>query len=381
MQELKERPERRILSPSTAFWGERLQLVREFRGLTQVEMGGLLGISHALVSDYEKGKRFPGLIVLDALSARTGFLPGFFVRRIEDPFFDSECSFRHKRTTSGRLKDQVRAHATLLGMVLSSLKALLRFPTFNVPELPASTGDEIERTAEQCRVHWGLDVNAPIIQVGRVLERAGVVIVPSSVDTRKIDAFSRCGQNALIFLNRGAGTRPSRWNFDLVHECGHLVMHRNTPTGSLETEQAADRFASAFLLPAIAFGREFRTKRFTWQHVFELKQRWQVSIAAIVRRARDLSLLDEVSYRRAFQYMSSKNWRSSGEPFEPHFLEPELFAQAIEALGTRLKKTLPELCSDLGLSQAVFADVTGVPVREASQRSFGSLTLLKSPPR
>jgi len=374
VRKLESSSERPVPRPSTAFWGERLQLVREFRALTQKEMGKLLGVSHALISDYEKGKRFPSPTLLDAISAKTGFLPDFFLRRIDDPFLESQCSFRHRRNTAGRLKDQVRAHATLLGIVVSSFKTMLRFPAFDVPSIPASTPDELEAAAETCRTHWSLDANAPILQVGRVLERAGVVIIPSTVDTTKIDAFSRHGKNSLIFLNRGAGTRPSRWNFDLAHECGHLVAHRDIPTGSLETEQSADRFASAFLLPAKSFSREFRTRSFTWQHVFELKQRWQVSAAAIVRRARDLDLLDDVAYRRAFQYMSFKKWRTKGEPYEPSFQEPELFIGAINTLTASRKRTLLELCAELNLSPSVFTEITGVAVREATSAHANVLT-------
>jgi Zn-dependent peptidase ImmA (M78 family) len=336
-------------------------------------MGERLGVSHAVISDYEKGKRFPAPSVLEAMKDITGFQPDFFLRRIEDPFLDSECSFRHRRTTAGRHKDQVRAHAALLGMVVSALKRLLRFPPFDVPYLPASTETEIERAAEECRLHWNLDLNAPILQVGRVLERAGVVIIASFVDAKKIDAFSRCGKNPLVFLNRGAGTRPSRWNFDLAHECGHLVLHREMPTGSVATEREADRFASAFLLPATAFGREFRTRQFSWQHLYELKQRWQVSLAAIVRRARDLQLIDEDTYTRAFQYMSYKRWIAKGEPFEPTFQEPELFITALKALGTTVKKALPEVCSDLHFSQEVFTEVTGIAI--PSSRPPGSKVL------
>jgi Zn-dependent peptidase ImmA (M78 family)/DNA-binding XRE family transcriptional regulator len=367
VKKLEISSERPVQNPSTAFWGERLQLVREFRANTQKEMGELVGVSHALISDYEKGKRFPSADLLNTMSAKTGFLPDFFLRRIEDPFLESQCSFRHRRNTAGRLKDQVRAQATLLGIIVSSFKSMMRFPEFDVPSITASTFTELEAAAEQCRVHWGLDTDAPILQVGRVLERAGVVIVPSTVDTTKIDAFSRRGKNSMIFLNRGAGTRPSRWNFDLAHECAHLVAHRDIPTGSLETEQAADQFASAFLLPARSFGREFRTRRFAWQHIFELKQRWQVSAAAIVRRARDLHLLDELAYRRAFQYMSFKKWRTKGEPYEPTFQEPELFLGAINALLKSKKKTLAELCAEVGFSQRVFSEITGMQAQESTQ--------------
>lgn len=366
MQQLKINSDQLGASLNVRFWGERLQLVREYRGLTQKEIGSRLGISNALISDYEKGKRFPSPKVINALSAETGFLPGFFLRRIDDPFLDSECSFRHRRTTAGRLKDEVRARATLLGIVVSSLKELFRFPSFDVPQFSANSDADIESAAERCRIHWKLDVNAPILQVGRVIERAGVVIIAGSIDTRKIDAFSRCGRNPLVFLNSGSGTHPSRWNFDLAHECGHLVLHRETPTGSVTSEREADRFASAFLLPANAFGREFRTRQFSWQHLFELKQRWQVSLAAIVRRARDLSLISDEAYRRAFQYMSGRKWLTTGEPLEPQFQQPELLVTAMKALGTNLKKTLPEFCNDLQISQTVFTELTGITVLENS---------------
>jgi Zn-dependent peptidase ImmA (M78 family) len=248
--------------------------------------------------------------------------------------------------------------------VVSALKSLLRFPAFNVPEISASSYEEIEKAAENCRAHWNLDPNAPILQVGRVLERAGVVVIASFVDTKRIDAFSRNGKNPLIFLNRGAGTNPSRWNFDLAHECAHLVLHRDIPTGSLATERQADRFASAFLLPANGFGREFRTRQFSWQHLFELKQRWQVSLAAIVRRARDLNMIDEITYTRTFQYMSYKRWLTRGEPLEPNFQEPELFITALRALGTTVKKTLPEFCRELHFSEEVFTEITGIVIRQ-----------------
>ena len=362
MRNLEIDSEQRTLSPSASFWGERLQLVREFRSMTQKEMGFQLGVSHAVVSDYEKGKRFPSREMLVKISDQTGFLPEFFLNRLNDPFTETQCSFRHRRNTPERLKSQVRAHATLLGIIVSSLKIMLRFPALNVPAIPAGTQEEIESAAESVRKFWNLDLNSPILQVGRVIERAGVVIIPSAVDTTRIDAFSRYGANSLIFLNRGTGSRPSRWNFDLAHEFGHLVMHRNMPTGSIETERAADSFASAFLLPRTAFSREFRTRQFSWSLVFDLKQRWHVSAAAIIRRGRDLGLLDDISYRRAFQYMSFKKWRIEGEPFEPVFQEPELFTTALDYLGKGVKKTLQDLCRELCFTPEVFTQITGMPV-------------------
>jgi len=340
------------LPSNKPFLGDRLQLVREFKGLTQRELGNLLSVPAARISEYEKSKRPPTEAFIERLALTTGFLPEFFAKKSVDPFLESECSFRHRRDTTQKLKDQVRAHASLLGLVIEQLREIVDFPTFLVPHIPASTTDEIEVAAEETRRNWALDINAPILQVGRALERSGVVIVANSVDTFKIDAFSRFGQASLVFMNRGAGTSSSRWHFDLSHELGHLVMHRHIWTGSVETEKAADRYASAFLMPRGAFLREYGNRPFSWEKVFELKRRWRVSIAAVVRRSRDLGLIDDATYRRSYQYMSYKGWTRS-EPYEFQFQEPELLDHALQAVS-REPNGIGKLCAKLGISFDAF---------------------------
>lgn len=343
-----------------AFWGERLQTVRELLGLTQTELGELVGVSNALISDYEKQKRSPSQDVLSRIADKTNLPEEFFFQKVDDPFHELECNFRHRRSTPAKLKDRVRAQATITGMVVQELRTLVDFPPFNVPTLTAVTNEEIEEAADACRVYWGLNLNAPILHVGRALENAGVILARCNVETRKIDAFSRFGRNSLIFLNRGAQSNPSRWNFDLAHECAHLVLHRNVPTGSIDTERQADRFASAFLMPHVAFGREFRVQEFSWNHIFSMKRRWSVSAAAIIRRAFDLDLISEEIYQRAFKHMSYKRWGAIGEPYEPSFQEPELMDEAFTLLGKGdLPISLKEFCNKLRMTPEFLEDLTG----------------------
>lgn len=347
---------------SEIFVGERLQVAREFRGLTQKQLGDAVAASHALVSLCETGKKKdPATDLVEAFGAVLGFEPAFFYRSLEDVFREEECSFRHRRTTPERLKTQIRAHATLIGMVIERLRSHFRFPQFNVPTMPASTIEEIETAAERCRLHWNLGLDGPILQAGRVLEHAGVIIVPHLVQSTKVDAFSRHGRTTIIFLNQAIPS-TSRWTFDIAHECGHLVMHPGLCTGSIETEAGADRFASAFLLPRKSFGRDFGMKPFSWGHIFDLKRRWRVSAAAIVVRAYHLGLLGAVGYRQAFKYMSAKGWRSNGEPYEPAFQAPELLTTALNGLGTKVELTLEALCRELHFVPETFRDVTGVSV-------------------
>jgi Zn-dependent peptidase ImmA (M78 family)/DNA-binding XRE family transcriptional regulator len=346
----------------SGFDGQRLQLAREFCDLTQKQLGDKVAASHALVSLCESGKRTePATDLVEAFGTVLGFETEFFYQPTSEIFREAECSFRHRRSTPERLKTKIRAHASLLGMVLERLRAYLKFPALNLPRISASTEEQIEKAAEQAHLHWGLGIEAPISEIGRVMEHAGVFLVSHLAESSQVDAFSRDGATALIFLNQSVQS-TSRWIFDIAHECGHLVMHSGIQTGTEETEAAADRFAGAFLLPRGAFAREFRTSPFSWNHVFKLKKRWKASAAAIVKRAYDLRLIDAVEYRQSFKYMSARNWRKGGEPHEPEFKGPELLSSALGSLGTKIDLTVAQLCKDLHFTPKTFLTVTGAMV-------------------
>jgi Zn-dependent peptidase ImmA (M78 family) len=350
------------------FYGEKLQLAREFNQSTQVQLAKSVSASNALISQYEAGKKHaPSPDLVQALSSVLGFSEEFFYSPITDCVRREECSFRHLRAAPEKLKNHVKARATLFGMVAHKLREHFRFPPLNLPQRRAESREEIEAAAEATRQYWGLGLDAPLGQVGNILENAGVVIAPQTIDSRKIDAFSRRGDTTVIFLNH-SGQSASRLIFDIAHECGHLVMHNRIPTGSIETENAANYYGSAFLMPRAAFSREFGSqhKTLSFKHVFDLKRHWRVSAASIIRRAHDLGLIGAVEYRRAFQYMSFKKWPSQGEPYEPPFHAPSLFINAMSRLGTEdADLTINELCNSLGFSHQVFKDVTGFQVPES----------------
>lgn len=357
--------------PRELFWGDRLGLARQFRELTQKKLSEAVSASTALVSLCEAGKKNPSRDLVEAFGSVLGFEAEFFYRPVDDLFREEQCSFRHRRATPERLKDKIRAHATLIGMVISRLKKDFRFPEQNVPHIPASlsSAEEIELAAEQCREHWGLSLDGPIMEVGRVLEAAGVVIVPNLAESQKVDAFSRCGPTAVIVLNQSINS-SSRWNFDIGHECGHLVMHPGIHTGSPETEAAADRFASAFLMPKRAFARSFGVpSSFSWSNIFALKRRWRASAAAIVRRAYDVGLLGAVEYRKAYKYMAWKRWHATGEPDEPTFQAPELLASALNSLGKKVALTLDGLRSELQFTAGTFEEITGFAIPSEPHRA------------
>ena len=78
-----------------------------------------------------------------------------------------------------------------------------------------------------------------------------------------------------------------------------------------------------------------------------MKNRWKVSLAAIVRRAYTLGLYSESTYRRAFVQLNARGWREH-EPAEPAFERPRTILRAMELLERN------------GYSSSILADSIGL---------------------
>jgi Zn-dependent peptidase ImmA (M78 family) len=128
----------------------------------------------------------------------------------------------------------------------------------------------------------------------------------------------------------------------------------------------ADRFAGAFLMPRVAFGKDFwASGSVDWANLFDLKRRWGVSLQAILVRAHELGLLDTASYRQAFREVARRGWRSA-DPEEPTAEEPELFAGAVAHAAKETGKTGLAIAAELHMKPRLFSAITGMTVVEAS---------------
>ncbi|WP_163359758.1 ImmA/IrrE family metallo-endopeptidase, partial [Klebsiella aerogenes] len=77
-----------------------------------------------------------------------------------------------------------------------------------------------------------------------------------------------------------------RSRFDLAHEIGHLILHKNTkdelkPERYKLKESQAHKFAGALLLPAESFANEIRLPP-TLDSLLLIKQRFIISVAATI---------------------------------------------------------------------------------------------------
>ena len=325
---------------------ERLILAREFRGSTKAELALRIGKTASAISQFESGYFKPDPKTLASIALALGMPVGFFaLRSTTGPLMIENCHFRSLRSAKQKERRRLLSTAKLLYDLLVFLNELVDLPQQQVPQISSviHNMDDVEECAVSVRKNWGLGLG-PIPNVIGLIESKGIIVsfVPDSC--KDVDAFSFWyEQNPLIFLIDEKN--PTRVRFDAAHELGHLVMHADAAPGNRELERQAHRFAGAFLLPKKSFIIEC-PHRLNWQHFYELKNRWKVSVAALIKRAFDLECISESSYRRAFVQLNKRGERIR-EPNEPPLEMPTLLSNSIRLIAD--KWPTEAIASQLGL--------------------------------
>jgi Zn-dependent peptidase ImmA (M78 family) len=191
-----------------------------------------------------------------------------------------------------------------------------------------------------------------------LLESKGIVVCRYEMQDENVEAFSFWnGPRPFVFIasEKEAGVRR---RYDLAHELGHLVLHRWIEQSDLEDrptlkaiEREADKFAGAFLLPSTSFPNEVYTTRL--DAFVPLKERWKVSIQAMVFRCRDLDLIDDDQTLNLYKQISFRRWRKNEPLDDPRKIpieQPRLLKRAVELVLESGKKHPDDILNELALS-------------------------------
>ncbi len=335
------------------FDGDRLRQARLFQGWRKVEVAGALGLTPAVVTQYEQGRTRPSAATLAALSLHLGFPPEFFERGRPAVRIDQgQTHFRRLRSTSKLDRDRLVVRLELLAELLGRIEEHVRLPAVSIPSLEVDPDDDdqaAEVVAQEVRRAWQLG-DGPLDHVVRLLEAKGVVVMRPRLGTGDVDAFSTWAAGRPLIVLASDKVDAARSRFDAAHELGHLVMHTDAEPGRQALERQAQRFAAAFLMPAQAISPEFPV-RMNWPIYLRLKQRWRVSLQALLYRARGLGALSADTYQRA-QVQLSARWGRTQEPGDlgpPE--QPVVLQRALELLSSRL-----------GIEPANLADAERLPL-------------------
>ncbi|MNM59342.1 hypothetical protein D3C81_705930 [compost metagenome] len=234
------------------------------------------------------------------------------------------------------VKKSIAAQVELFELLIDELDKEVAFPdiSFRTHDEPVTSVDTIEQIAERFRREQSLGLG-PLSNVTRLVEKIGVLVVNIAEADDRIDAFSLHNKRPLIVRNT-AKQNPCRQRFDIAHELGHLVMHQGVETGCRHTEDQANQFASALLMPRASFAGEFpamRGRYLNWQALGELKLRWKVSFKALIYRAQALDLISQEQAKSGFTYLNRKGFTRREDLDDQIEMEsPRLVQRALDLL-------------------------------------------------
>jgi Zn-dependent peptidase ImmA (M78 family)/transcriptional regulator with XRE-family HTH domain len=343
------------------FVGARLREAREARSLTAAALARALDVTPAAVSQYEKGVGSPRPEVLDIICRVLRFPIQFFLRDVP-PRDSATVLYRSLSSATKTARTRAERHlAWVVEDIVPYLAEYVEFPPVRLPELPVPndpfvlSDDDIEAFAGDARRLLGLR-NGPIGNLLWLLENAGTTIVRTALGSDKLDSFS-AWMNGRPFIVIGTEKGSAvRYNFDLGHELGHLLLHRHrdrdrvfTPAEHHQLEQQANRFSGAFLLPA----EEFRNDVFapTLGAFRSLKPKWRTSIGVMINRVSQLGMVREKDETWLWMQYGRRGWKR-WEPLDDDLdiQEPQLLRQAVTLLLDERVQTRADLLAHVALS-------------------------------
>ncbi|EKF58026.1 hypothetical protein QWE_18909 [Agrobacterium albertimagni AOL15] len=346
-----------------ATFGDLLRLARQLRGYTQKKSAEDLGIAQAVLSRLENG-----LIEPDAdlfiKAANTFQVPVEFFSitdTVYGPPVSVHAMLRGKADVSARDVDMITAELNVRLMHLRLFLENVDFnPAMSLPNLDIERYESPENVAAIVRAHWKLP-RGPIKNLTRILEQAGVIIAESDFHGAGVSGvtFAVPGRPPIILINRG---HPAdRIRFTLAHELGHLVMHQ-FPTAEMEDE--ANKFASAFLLPAEDAKESFSGRKVTLELLASLKKEWRVSMQSLLFCAQRTKVVSDNQAKYLWQQISMRGWRtrepaSLDFPHDPPTVLPTIIKAHVSDLGFALDELVKMSRVSRRDFEAMYGDLHG----------------------
>lgn len=345
------------------FNGERLKKARIYRGLTVAELAEKVGCQRQTLSMYEISKSQPtDESIIKGLSMALNFPISFFYQH---PTLCAESTvyFRSLLTTNKKYRSEQIVKMDFLSQVYSLLQDYIEFPLFEALDLPDNTTPEA--AAYALRDAWGLG-RYPIDNLVSVVEQHGILVTSFSTSTDDVDAFSQfigCSDTPTYLIAYSSNkTSAARIHFDIAHELGHICLHEwsediesLTKEEFKRREREANDFAAAFLLPEDTFKKDAESGPPTIAYYKQLKKKWKVSIAAMIRRAERLRVITSEEYQALIRIMQRRGQRKE-EPLDdmlitasPSLLKTSVIMLLQENVFTP-KEFMDELSVEYGLS-------------------------------
>ena len=362
------------------FCKQRLTQARNAKLLSMSDLAKKTGVSRQAISQYEKGECYPTPENLRKISTDLEVSQSYFKRplTIFEKNHSGVITFRSLSSTKNKARLQARTYLEWLAMIYGVATEFVhlpevKLPDFDIEDFTKLTLWNIEDIAIDLRTKLEIGLG-PISDLTLLLENHGVIVGKSPLD-EKLDGLCAWydGRPFVMISSRKLAVRR---RYDLAHELGHLILHKNISdqeeiadkTIHKLVEAQAHNFAGAFLMPERTFAPEVYGTDL--DSLVELKARWKVSIQSIIMRMSILDIISKERKIRLFQMMSMKNIRRH-EPLDNE-IEVEkirILPKILELLSEGNILSGKDFYEFVGLKQIpLFSDLTGLPDEKFSMQ-------------
>lgn len=314
-----------------AFKPARLTLARERRAMSKADLAAATGLSPNSISSYESSKRTPTDENVEKLAQATRFPISFFFGPDPDLVEAEAVSFRALARMAAKKRDIVTSSAAIAAEVVDAwITEHYERPEVRVPDLSDLSPD---LAAEVLRAEWGLGVE-PIGSVIQMMEERGVRVYSLAASDTEYDLDDVFGLSMwfdgtpFVFVNMAM--TAERVRFSLLHELGHLVLHRNESTDTRVAEKEANTFAGHLQIPTSVLKAEARSWD-SFEDILERKERWGAAAIAYVYRMHEADIIGEWRYRELCVRLRRDYGKSEPRPIA-HSESSELLRQVFDDL-------------------------------------------------
>lgn len=339
-----------MMSNDGLFNGSRLALALDSKGMTNTALAEKMGVNRSTVSRWIKESGNPPKYEsIVEMSQLFGFnTDWFFIADKKEP--ESVEFFRSNVATAKKARNVAKSKLFFVSEITDTLSEFIEFPPLNLPKSLTKTEweDLISNTEEiqnqtiielanQCRTLWGLD-NSPIDSLINLAEGNGIIVINVELGYDKMDGVSAWYNGRPYVYIASDKNVAVRSRFDLAHEIGHLIMHKHVPIEEYNKkdmyksiERQAHFFANELLYPTEIAKKELQKP--SLNRFIELKKKWKLSIQAILRKTKDIGIIDDEQYLKFYKAISYRKWRTQ-EPLDDSISveQPKLFSKVVEIL-------------------------------------------------
>lgn len=323
--------------------GQRLKRLRLARGYSleelAIEMGGI--VTRQAISKYERGASRPSPIVLNKLAEVLKIKPLHLwgEPKISVKFIAYRKKSRLPKKEMVRIESymeqKLEERIWLQDLMAQNIELKLPVKSYSVNRI-----DDVEQIAINLRRSWNIGLD-PISNMVNLLETHLVHIIDINTN-ENFDGLNALGYEEDKLKAAAIALNPEvcgeRQRFNLAHELGHIVLDIS---GDIDEEKAAYRFGSAFLAPESEILMEAGSKRsfITLQELLFLKERFGLSVQALLYRLRELHIINDSYYKKWCIEISKRNWKkhepAERKPEKPIWLRQNILRAISEGIITQ----------------------------------------------